>query len=163
MNKPRSKYVLEGAIAELIKNEYDRYLAIDEMAVNIDSQQYVGGVTADEAVQCKDVLARVQELKDNEIKLLQTLSRNIFVMERVVNADGDKKVNPDGTASLLDKEGNVVATTEPEMENISIDEYIEDLSKENAMKGVNVMEGVEAEVMEEILEGNAAAKPDVNE
>lgn len=163
MNKPRSKYVLEGAIAELIKNEYDRYLAIDEMAVNIDSQQYVGGVTADEAVQCKDVLARVQELKDNEIKLLQTLSRNIFVMERVVNTEGDKKVNPDGTVSLLDKEGNVVATTEPETENISIDEYIEDLSKENAMKGVNVMKGVEAEVMEEILEGNAAAKPDVNE
>lgn len=163
MNKPRSKYVLEGAISELIKNEYDRYLAIDEMAVNIDSQQYVGGVTADEAVQCKDVLARVQELKDNEIKLLQTLSRNIFVMERVVNTAGDKKVNPDGTVSLLDKEGNVVATTEPEIENISIDEYIEDLSKENAMKGVNVMEGVEAEVMEEILEGNAAAKPDVNE
>lgn len=163
MNKPRSKYVLEGAITELIKNEYDRYLAIDEMAVNIDSQQYVGGVTADEAVQCKDVLARVQELKDNEIKLLQTLSRNIFVMERTVNVDGDKKVNPDGTVSVLDKEGNVVATTEPEMENISIDEYIEDLNKEKAMKGVDVMKEVEAEVMSEILEGNAAAKPDVNE
>ena len=60
--KARNKYVLEGAIVELVHDEYDRLLSIDDMMSNIDSQKYLGGVTAEEADQCLDVLKRVKEL-----------------------------------------------------------------------------------------------------
>lgn len=84
--KARSKYVLEGAITELLSNEYDRILALDDMMVNIDSQKYLGGVTEEEGNQCADILARVKELKDEEITLLQTLARNMFAYVRPVVA-----------------------------------------------------------------------------
>lgn len=82
MSKVRSKYVLEGVIEELLKNEYDRYLDMDELQVNIDSQKFLGSVSEYEAEQCINILNRVKELKDNEITLLQTLSRNIYAYVR---------------------------------------------------------------------------------
>lgn len=121
--KVRSKYILEGAIVELVHNEYDRYLSIDDMMVNIDSEQYLGSVTSEEAKQCLDILARVKELKDNEITLLQTLSRNMFNYVRPVVENKEE------------------ATTEgKEIEGqISVDEVTEtaaDLDKEKAMKNL---------------------------
>ena len=107
--KERSKYVLEGAIVELTKNEYDRYLSINDILTQIDSQKYLGSITEEEADQCADVFKRVMELKDNEITLLQTLSRNMFAFVR------------------------------PEKQDAPIEGQIDvsELSKEKAMKGVD--------------------------
>lgn len=125
--KARNKYVLEGAIVELVHNEYDRLLSIDDMMTNIDSQQYLGGVTKEEAEQCLDVLKRVKELKDNEITLLQTLSRNMFAYVRpevttetnTEAADGQVTVDEvTGTAAELDKEKAMKGVEEYNVDNV---------------------------------------------
>lgn len=125
--KARNKYVLEGAIVELVHNEYDRLLSIDDMMTNIDSQQYLGGVTKEEAEQCLDVLKRVKELKDNEITLLQTLSRNMFAYVRPevtteTNTEAvDGQVTVDevtGTAAELDKEKAMKGVEEYNVDNV---------------------------------------------
>lgn len=125
--KARNKYVLEGAIVELVHNEYDRLLSIDDMMTNIDSQQYLGGVTKEEAEQCLDVLKRVKELKDNEITLLQTLSRNMFAYVRpevtteVTTEAADGRVTVDevtGTAAELDKEKAMKGVEEYNVDNV---------------------------------------------
>ena len=129
--KARNKYVLEGAIVELVHNEYDRLLSIDDMMTNIDSQQYLGGVTKEEAEQCLDVLKRVKELKDNEITLLQTLSRNMFAYVRpevtteatTEAADGQVTVDEvTGTAAELDKEKAMKGVEEYNVDNVVTEE-----------------------------------------
>lgn len=120
VTKARSKFVLEGAILELAKNEYDRYLSVDEMITNIDAQSYLGGVDKVEAEQCMNVLNRVQELKNNEITLLQTLSRNIFAYERpAVENKEENKEQIEGQISVDEVTGTAA-----------------DLNKEKAMKGM---------------------------
>ena len=136
--KARNKYVLEGAIVELVHNEYDRLLSIDDMMTNIDSQQYLGGVTKEEGTQCLDVLKRVKELKDNEITLLQTLSRNMFAY-----------VRPEVTETE-NKEEN----TEAIEEQVTMDEVTgtaAELDKEKAMKGMEEynVNNVETEAKQE--------------
>ena len=133
--KARNKYVLEGAIVELVHNEYDRLLSIDDMMTNIDSQQYLGGVTKEEGTQCLDVLKRVKELKDNEITLLQTLSRNMFAYVRPeVTETENKEENTDaiegqvtmdeitGTAAELDKEKAMKGMEEYNVDNVVTEE-----------------------------------------
>ena len=133
--KARNKYVLEGAIVELVHDEYDRLLSIDDMMTNIDSQQYLGGVTKEEGTQCLDVLKRVKELKDNEITLLQTLSRNMFAYVRPeVTETENKEENTDaiegqvtmdkvtGTAAELDKEKAMKGMEEYNVDNVVTEE-----------------------------------------
>ena len=126
--KARNKYVLEGAIVELVHDEYDRLLSIDDMMTNIDSQQYLGGVTKEEATQCLDVLKRVKELKDNEITLLQTLSRNMFAY-----------VRPEVTATDAKEDTTAEGETEAIEGQVTMDEVTgtaAELDKEKAMKGM---------------------------
>ena len=141
--KARNKYVLEGAIVELVHDEYDRLLSIDDMMTNIDSQQYLGGVTKEEATQCLDVLKRVKELKDNEITLLQTLSRNMFAYVRPeVTETENKEENTDaiegqvtmdevtGTAAELDKEKAMKGMEEYNVNNVATEEKQEEAKEE---------------------------------
>lgn len=126
MSKVRSKYVLEGVIEELLKNEYDRYLDIDELQVNIDSQKFLGSVSEYEAEQCMNILNRVKELKDNEITLLQTLSRNIYAY---VRPEEEKK------------EENTTENTTGEIEGqVTMEEVVgtaSELNTDRAMKGID--------------------------
>lgn len=141
--KARNKYVLEGAIVELVHDEYDRLLSIDDMMTNIDSQQYLGGVTKEEATQCLDVLKRVKELKDNEITLLQTLSRNMFAYVRpeVTTTDAKEDTTADakedttaeettGTAAELDKEKAMKGMEEYNVNNVATEEKQEEAKEE---------------------------------
>lgn len=119
--KERSKVVLEGAITELLQNEYDRYLSVEDMITNIDSQQYLGSVTADEAKQCVDILKRVKELKDNEITLLQTLARNMYAY-----------VRPEKTEEVTENSEQIEG-------QVTVDEVTgtaAELNTERAMKGL---------------------------
>lgn len=81
-NRPRQKVVLEGALVELLHNEYDKYLSVDDLMVQVDAQVALGSVTVEEGEQVANILTRVRELKNNEIVLLQTLNRTIFNMIR---------------------------------------------------------------------------------
>ena len=145
--KERSKVVLEGAITELLQNEYDRYLSVEDMITNIDSQQYLGGVTKEEGTQCLDVLKRVKELKDNEITLLQTLSRNMFAYVRpevteTENKEENKEENTDaiegqvtmdevtGTAAELDKEKAMKGMEEYNVNNVETEAKQEEAKEE---------------------------------
>lgn len=119
--KERSKVVLEGAITELLQSEYDRYLSVEDMITNIDSQQYLGSVTADEAKQCVDILKRVKELKDNEITLLQTLARNMYAY-----------VRPEKTEEVTENSEQIEG-------QVTVDEVTgtaAELNTERAMKGL---------------------------
>ena len=118
--KDRSKFVLEGAIAELVHNEYDRYLSVNDMLVNIDSQKYLGSVTEEEAEQCLNILNRVKELKDEEITLLQTLSRNIFMM-----------VRPEKTEPEIEGQMSVEDVAKEEVTGTAAE-----LNTDRAMKGI---------------------------
>lgn len=118
--KDRSKFVLEGAIVELLHNEYDRYLSVNDMLVNIDSQKYLGSVTEEEAEQCLNILNRVKELKDEEITLLQTLSRNIFMM-----------VRPEKTEPEIEGQMSVEDVTKEEVTGTAAE-----LNTDRAMKGI---------------------------
>ena len=114
--KPRSKVVLEATITEMLHNEYQRYLSVDDLLVTIDSQQYLGTVTKEEAEQVVNSLKRIEELKANEITVLSTLNRVIFNMVRPVKEEE------------TDKE----ADKEMSVENIT---SVEDLKTESAMRG----------------------------
>ena len=118
--KDRSKFVLEGAIVELVHNEYDRYLSVNDMLVNIDSQKYLGSVTEEEAEQCLNILNRVKELKDEEITLLQTLSRNIFMM-----------VRPEKTEPEIERQMSVEDVAKEEVTGTAAE-----LNTDRAMKGI---------------------------
>lgn len=122
MSKVRSKYVLEGVIEELLKNEYDRYLDIDELQVNIDSQKFLGSVSEYEAEQCMNILNRVKELKDNEITLLQTLSRNIYAY---VRPEEEKK------------EETATEEIEGQVHMDEVAEKASELNTDRAMKGID--------------------------
>lgn len=118
--KDRSKFVLEGAIVELVHNEYDRYLSVNDMLVNIDSQKYLGSVTEEEAEQCLNILNRVKELKDEEITLLQTLSRNIFMM-----------IRPEKTEPEIEGQMSVEDVAKEEVTGTAAE-----LNTDRAMKGI---------------------------
>lgn len=109
--RPRQKVVLEGALVELVHNEYDRYLSIDDLMVQVDAQVALGSITKEEGEQVANILGRVKELKNNEIVLLQTLNRVIFNMIRP---------KPEETEEI---EGQI---------------SINELDKEKAVKGVDV-------------------------
>lgn len=126
--KERSKYVLEGAIVELLSNEYDRILAVNDMEVNIDSQKYLGSVTEDEAKNCSDILSRVKELKNNEIILLQTLARNMFAYERPARAEAP--IEGQMEISELDKEKAMKGVETFKVEEVSSAEVSEDKEEE---------------------------------
>lgn len=128
--KQRSKYVLEGAITELVHNEYDRILSIDDMMVTIDNQKYLGSVTEYEGKQCADILARVKELKDEEITLLQTLSRNLFAYVRPENTNTN--VNAETSTEI---EGQVTMD-EVEQAEVTTTGTAADLNTDRAMKGI---------------------------
>lgn len=125
--KQRSKYVLEGAITELVHNEYDRILSIDDMMVTIDNQKYLGAVTEYEGNQCADILARVKELKDEEITLLQTLSRNLFAYVRPEKTEAE--------ATNTEIEGQVTMD-EVEQAEATTTGTAADLNTDRAMKGI---------------------------
>ena len=125
--KQRSKYVLEGAITELVHNEYDRILSIDDMMVTIDNQKYLGAVTEYEGNQCADILARVKELKDEEITLLQTLSRNLFAYVRPEKTEAE--------ATNTEIEGQVTMD-EVEQAEVTTIGTAADLNTDRAMKGI---------------------------
>lgn len=125
--KQRSKYVLEGAITELVHNEYDRILSIDDMMVTIDNQKYLGAVTEYEGNQCADILARVKELKDEEITLLQTLSRNLFAYVRPEKTEAK--------ATNTEIEGQVTMD-EVEQVKVTTTGTAADLNTDRAMKGI---------------------------
>ena len=80
--KERSKIVLEGAITELLKNEYDRYLAADELLVQIDSQVYLGSVTKDEGELCKKAFDIIQKNRDEIMTVFENLLNDVFNLER---------------------------------------------------------------------------------
>ena len=130
--KQRSKYVLEGAITELVHNEYDRILSIDDMMVTIDNQKYLGSVTEYEGKQCADILARVKELKDEEITLLQTLSRNLFAYVRPEKTEAE--------ATNTEIEGQVtmdeVEQANTETAEVSTTGTAAELNTDRAMKGI---------------------------
>lgn len=126
--KQRSKYVLEGAITELVHNEYDRILSIDDMMVTIDNQKYLGAVTEYEGNQCADILARVKELKDEEITLLQTLSRNLFAYVRPEKTEAE-------TTGNTEIEGQVTMD-EVEQAEVTTTGTAADLNTDRAMKGI---------------------------
>lgn len=125
--KQRSKYVLEGAITELVHNEYDRILSIDDMMVTIDNQKYLGSVTEYEGKQCADILARVKELKDEEITLLQTLSRNLFAYVRPEKTEAE--------ATNTEIEGQVTMD-EVEQAEVTTTGTAAELNTDRAMKGI---------------------------
>lgn len=125
--KQRSKYVLEGAITELVHNEYDRILSIDDMMVTIDNQKYLGAVTEYEGNQCADILARVKELKDEEITLLQTLSRNLFAYVR------PEKTEAESTNTEIEGQ---VTMDEVEQAEVTTTGTAADLNTDRAMKGI---------------------------
>ena len=125
--KQRSKYVLEGAITELVHNEYDRILSIDDMMVTIDNQKYLGSVREYEGNQCADILARVKELKDEEITLLQTLSRNLFAYVRPEKTEAE--------ATNTEIEGQVTMD-EVEQAEATTTGTAADLNTDRAMKGI---------------------------
>ena len=112
--RPRQKVVLEGALVELVHNEYDKYLSIDDLMVQVDAQVALGSITKEEGEQVANMLGRVKELKNNEIVLLQTLNRIIFNMIRP---------KPEETADTSEIDGQI---------------SISDLDKEKAVKGVNI-------------------------
>lgn len=124
--KQRSKYVLEGAITELVHNEYDRILSIDDMMVTIDNQKYLGAVTEYEGNQCADILARVKELKDEEITLLQTLSRNLFAYVRPEKTEAEANTEIEGQVTMDEVEQAEATTTGTAA----------DLNTDRAMKGI---------------------------
>lgn len=111
--KPRSKVVLEATLAEMLHNEYQRYLSIDDLLVTIDSQQYLGTVTKEEAEQVLNSLGRIQELKANELTILSTVNKVIFNMVRPAKPEEAEK--------------------EMAVENIT---SVEDLKTEAAMRGI---------------------------
>lgn len=125
--KQRSKYVLEGAITELVHNEYDRILSIDDMMVTIDNQKYLRAVTEYEGNQCADILARVKELKDEEITLLQTLSRNLFAYVR------PEKTETEATNTEIEGQ---VTMDEVEQAEVTTTGTAADLNTDRAMKGI---------------------------
>lgn len=128
--KQRSKYVLEGAITELVHNEYDRILSIDDMMVTIDNQKYLGSVTEYEGNQCADILARVKELKDEEITLLQTLSRNLFAYVRPEKTEAE-------TTDNTEIEGQInIDEIEEKAEEVKTTGTAADLNTDRAMKGI---------------------------
>lgn len=110
--KQRTKVVLEGALLELAHNEYDRYLDVDDLLVQIDSQQYLGSVTKEEAEQCKNILDRVKELKDEEITLLQTLNRVIFNMVRPEKTPNEESEDSEPVQLSIDDMPKVVMENE---------------------------------------------------
>lgn len=118
--KPRSKVVLEATITEMLHNEYQRYLSVDDLLVTIDSQQYLGTVTKEEAEQVVNSLKRIEELKANEITVLSTLNKVIFNMVRPAKEEE------------ADKEADKDADKEMAVENIT---SVEDLKTESAMRG----------------------------
>ena len=138
--KQRSKYVLEGAITELVHNEYDRILSIDDMMVTIDNQKYLGSVTEYEGKQCADILARVKELKDEEITLLQTLSRNLFAYVRPentntnVNAETSTEMEGQVTMDEVEQANNTEENTETA--EVSTTGTAAELNTDRAMKGI---------------------------
>lgn len=89
--KERSKIVLEGAITELLKNEYDRYLAADELLVQIDSQVYLGSVTKDEGELCKKAFDVIQKNRDEIITVFENLLNDVFNLERPVKEEPEKE------------------------------------------------------------------------
>lgn len=132
--KQRSKYVLEGAITELVHNEYDRILAIDDMMITIDNQKYLGSVTEEEGNQCANILARVKELKDEEITLLQTLSRNIFAYVR------PEKIEPEIEGQISVDEVEQTTGTAAELNTDKAMKGIEEYSTDNVVSADNVEE-----------------------
>lgn len=89
--KERSKIVLEGAITELLKNEYDRYLAADELLVQIDSQVYLGSVTKDEGELCKKAFDIIQKNRDEIMTVFENLLNDIFNLERPAKEEPEKE------------------------------------------------------------------------
>ncbi len=89
--KERSKIVLEGAITELLKNEYDRYLAADELLVQIDSQVYLGSVTKDEGELCKKAFDVIQKNRDEIITVFENLLNDVFNLERPAKEEPEKE------------------------------------------------------------------------
>lgn len=89
--KERSKIVLEGAITELLKNEYDRYLAADELLVQIDSQVYLGSVTKDEGELCKKAFDIIQKNRDEIITVFENLLNDVFNLERPAKEEPEKE------------------------------------------------------------------------
>lgn len=89
--KDRSKIVLEGAITELLKNEYDRYLAADELLVQIDSQVYLGSVTKDEGELCKKAFDVIQKNRDEIITVFENLLNDVFNLERPAKEEPEKE------------------------------------------------------------------------
>ena len=135
--KQRSKYVLEGAITELVHNEYDRILSIDDMMVTIDNQKYLGAVTEYEGNQCADILARVKELKDEEITLLQTLSRNLFAYVRPEKTEAEAtntEIEGQATMDEVEQANNTEENTETA--EVSTTGTAADLNTDRAMKGI---------------------------
>lgn len=110
--KQRTKVVLEGALLELAHNEYDRYLDVDDLLTQVDAQQYVGSVTKEEAEQCKNILDRVKELKDEEITLLQTLNRVIFNMVRPEKTPNEESEDSEPVQLSIDDMPKVVMENE---------------------------------------------------
>lgn len=89
--KERSKIVLEGAITELLKNEYDRYLAADELLVQIDSQVYLGSVTKDEGELCKKAFDVIQKNRDEIMTVFENLLNDVFNLERPAKEEPEKE------------------------------------------------------------------------
>lgn len=89
--KDRSKIVLEGAITELLKNEYDRYLAADELLVQIDSQVYLGSITKDEGELCKKAFDVIQKNRDEIITVFENLLNDVFNLERPAKEEPEKE------------------------------------------------------------------------
>lgn len=89
--KERSKIVLEGAITELLKNEYDRYLAADELLVQIDSQVYLGSVTKDEGELCKKAFDIIQKNRDEIMTVFENLLNDVFNLERPAKEEPEKE------------------------------------------------------------------------
>lgn len=100
--KPRSKVVLEATLAEMLHNEYQRYLSVDDLLVTIDSQQYLGTVTKEEAEQVLNSLGRLQELKSNELTILATLNKIIFNMVRPAPVEEEKEMAVENITSVED-------------------------------------------------------------
>lgn len=102
--KDRSKMVLEGAITELLKNEYDRYLAADELNVQIDSQVYLGSVTKEEGELCAKAFEVIQEHRDLIITIFENLLNDIFNKERPVKTETETEMEGQMTIDELKKE-----------------------------------------------------------
>lgn len=87
--KDRSKMVLEGAITELLKNEYDRYLAADELIVQIDSQVFLGSISKEEGDLCKEAFKIVMEHKNEEINIFEKLLDDVFKVIRPAKTEAE--------------------------------------------------------------------------